>query len=83
MANGHVWVMEERELDPEIRALWERYRETSDPAAREQLILNYAPLVKYVAGRVGVGLPATIEHADLVSYGVFGLIDAIERFDLA
>ncbi len=69
-------------MDPEIRALWERYRDTGAADAREELILNYAPLVKYVAGRVGVGLPQTIEHADLVSYGMFGLIDAIERFDL-
>jgi RNA polymerase sigma factor FliA len=70
-------------VDPEIRALWERYRESSGADVREQLILTYAPLVKYVAGRVGIGLPATIEHADLVSYGMFGLIDAIQRFDLA
>lgn len=69
-------------VDPEVRALWERYRSTGEADVREALILNYAPLVKYVAGRVGVGLPQTIEHADLVSYGMFGLIDAIERFDL-
>lgn len=69
-------------MEPEVRALWEEYRKTSRADLREQLILNYAPLVKYVAGRVGVGLPQTIEHADLVSYGMFGLIDAIERFDL-
>ena len=49
---------------------------------RERLILHYSPLVKYVAGRVGVGLPPNIEQADLVSYGIFGLIDAIEKFDL-
>ena len=46
------------------------------------LILHYAPLVKYVAGRVSVGLPPNIEQADLVSYGIFGLIDAIEKYDL-
>ncbi|MBW3663601.1 MAG: RNA polymerase sigma factor WhiG [Actinobacteria bacterium] len=62
--------------------MWERFKETGDPGLREQLILNYAPLVKYVAGRVGVGLPNTIEHHDLVSYGMFGLMDALERFDL-
>jgi RNA polymerase sigma factor FliA len=50
--------------------------------ARERLILHYAPLVKYVAGRVSVGLPPNIEQADLVSYGIFGLIDAIEKYDL-
>jgi RNA polymerase sigma factor for flagellar operon FliA len=68
--------------DPEIVALWEGYKRNSDAASRERLILQYSPLVKYVAGRVSVGLPATIEHADLVSYGMFGLIDAIEKFDL-
>jgi RNA polymerase sigma factor FliA len=69
-------------VDPEIRRLWERYRDDPTPEIREQLILHYAPIVKYVAGRVGVGLPNTIEHGDLVSYGMFGLMDALERFDL-
>jgi RNA polymerase sigma factor for flagellar operon FliA len=65
-----------------LRALWEDFKSTGDPAVRERLILHYSPLVKYVAGRVGVGLPSNVEQADLVSYGVFGLIDAIEKFDL-
>lgn len=69
-------------MDADVQALWERYRATSDPQVREQLILHYAPLVKYVAGRVAVGMPANVEHADLVSYGIFGLLDAIEKFDL-
>ena len=47
----------------------------------DQLIIRYSPLVKWVAGRVSVGLPQTIEQRDLVSYGIFGLIDAIEKFD--
>lgn len=68
--------------DPEVVALWQRFADTGDTAARERLILQYAPLVKYVAGRVSVGLPSTVEHADLTSYGMFGLIDAIERFDI-
>ncbi len=68
-------------MDPEVRALWDRYRATGDTEAREQLILQYSPLVKYVAGRVGVGMPSNVEHADLVSYGIFGLMDAIEKFD--
>lgn len=68
--------------DPEVVALWVRFKADGDPDARERLILQYAPLVKYVAGRVSVGLPATVEHGDLTSYGMFGLIDAIERFDL-
>lgn len=65
-----------------LGGLWREYKDRADPGAREHLILHYSPLVKYVAGRVGVGLPANIEHADLVSYGIFGLIDAIEKFDL-
>ncbi len=68
--------------DPAVVDLWRRYKETGDPSLRERLILQYAPLVKYVAGRVSVGLPASIEHADLTSYGMFGLIDAIEKFDI-
>jgi RNA polymerase sigma factor for flagellar operon FliA len=63
--------------------LWRQYKDTADSALRDRLILHYSPLVKYVAGRVGVGLPPNIEHADLVSYGIFGLIDAIKKFDLA
>lgn len=69
-------------VDREIRALWQRYRDDRSPAVRERLILHYSPLVKYVAGRVAVGMPANVEHADLVSYGVFGLMDAIEKFDV-
>ena len=68
--------------DPDVVVLWRAYKTERDPAARERLILQYSPLVKYVAGRVSVGLPASIEHGDLVSYGMFGLIDAIEKFDL-
>ncbi len=70
-------------MDPEILALWERYRAKRDPAIREQLILHYSPLVKYVAGRVGSGMPSNVDHADLVSYGIFGLMDAIEKFDVS
>ena len=65
-----------------LRALWVEFKATADPVTREQLILHYSPLVKYVAGRVGVGLPPNIEQADLVSYGIFGLIDAIEKSDI-
>ncbi len=69
-------------MEPEVRALWEQWRETQDPEVRERLILQYSPLVKYVAGRVGVGMPSSVEHGDLVSYGIFGLMDAIDKFDL-
>jgi RNA polymerase sigma factor for flagellar operon FliA len=65
-----------------LEALWRDFKGSHDEALRERLILHYSPLVKYVAGRVSVGLPATIEQADLVSYGIFGLIDAIEKFDI-
>ncbi len=69
-------------VERDIEALWQRYRDTGDPQVRERLIVHYAPLVKYVAGRVAVGMPANVEHADLVSYGIFGLMDAIEKYDL-
>jgi len=62
--------------------LWADYKRTGERADRDRLILVYAPLVKYVASRVAVGLPQNVEQADLVSYGMFGLIDAIEKFDL-
>lgn len=64
-----------------VESVWAVFKETGDMAARERLILHYAPLVTMVAGRVGAGLPSTVEQADLVSYGMFGLIDAIEKYD--
>ena len=66
----------------DTQTLWRRYR--ADPesrALRDRLILTYAPLVKYVAGRLGSGLPAHVDDDDLVSYGVLGLMGAIERYD--
>ncbi len=70
------------EVEIALQQLWLSYKESGDKSVRERLILHYSPLVKYVAGRVGVGLPPNIEQADLVSYGIFGLIDAIEKFDI-
>lgn len=64
-----------------VSSLWAVFKETADRSARERLILHYAPLVTMVAGRVGAGLPSTVEQADLVSYGMFGLIDAIEKYE--
>lgn len=61
--------------------LWQEYHQKKTSAAREVLILEYAPLVKYVAGRVAIGLPSNVEYDDLVSYGIFGLMDAIEKYD--
>src|SRR5438067_13537246 len=66
----------------ELRDMWRRYKSTGDTYARERLVVAYAPLVKYVAGRMASGLPAHVDEADLVSYGLVGLISAIERFDL-
>jgi RNA polymerase sigma factor for flagellar operon FliA len=65
----------------ELKDLWRRYKDDADEKARERLVLAYAPLVKYVAGRMASGLPAHVEEADLISYGLLGLISAIERFD--
>ena len=65
----------------ETQALWREYKQKKDQATRDRLILTYAPLVKYVAGRLGSGLPAHVDENDLVSYGLLGLIGAIERFD--
>lgn len=64
-----------------IAAAWTRYKATGDRAQRERLILHYAPLVTAVASRVGMRLPSSVEHADLVSSGMFGLIDAIEKYE--
>jgi RNA polymerase sigma factor for flagellar operon FliA len=61
--------------------LWQQYRKTRDPAIREAFINQYAPLVKYVAGKVAIGMPHNVEFDDLVGFGVFGLIDAIDKFD--
>jgi RNA polymerase sigma factor for flagellar operon FliA len=61
--------------------LWREYRRSGDRGIRDRLILTYAPLVKYVAGRLGSGLPAHVDEGDLVSYGLLGLIAAIERYD--
>jgi RNA polymerase sigma factor FliA len=66
--------------DP-VAGLWDEDTHHHAPEVRERLILHYAPLVKFVAGRVASGLPQSVDQADLVSYGIFGLIDAIDKFD--
>ena len=63
--------------------LWDAYRKKPTQELREQLIIEYAPLVKLVAGRLSMYLGHNVEYDDLVSYGIFGLIDAIDKFDLA
>lgn len=62
---------------------WQRWFDRRDAAARDRIIVHYSPLVKFVAGRVGAGLPNSVDSGDLVSAGVFGLIDAVEKFDPA
>ena len=61
--------------------IWKQYHESKDPKLKEQLILAYAPTVKYVAGRLSIHLGQHMDFDDLVSYGIFGLIDAIDKFD--
>jgi len=66
----------------ELKELWRRCKEDGDDRARERLVVAYSPLVKYVAGRMAAGLPSHVEEGDLISYGLIGLIGAIERYDL-
>ena len=66
---------------PQVEGLWDKFKDSGDADARERLILHYSPLVKYVAGRVGAGLPRSVDQNDLASYGLFGLIDAIDKFE--
>ena len=63
------------------KRLWDDYKRTKASDIREKLILEYAPLVKLVAGRLSMYLGYNVEYDDLVSYGIFGLIDAIDKFD--
>ena len=64
------------------KKLWEEYARLKTSELREKLILEYAPLVKLVAGRLSMYLGYNVEYDDLVSYGIFGLIDAIDKFDI-
>lgn len=66
----------------ELKDMWRRYKSSGDERARERLVVAYSPLVKYVSGRMASGLPAHVDEADLISYGLVGLINAIERFEL-
>jgi RNA polymerase sigma factor for flagellar operon FliA len=67
--------------ESQIDALWEAFKRDGNEAAREGLILHFSPLVKFVAGRVGSGLPKNVDQSDLVSFGTFGLIDAVDKFE--
>ena len=65
----------------QVSLWWDAYKMSHDPQLRDQLIVHYSPLVKYVASRVASGLPGNVDARDLASYGIFGLIDAIEKFE--
>jgi RNA polymerase sigma factor FliA len=73
--------METGVKEVELRDLWRRYKGEGDAGARERLVVAYSPMVKFVAGRLGAGLPSHVDDADLISYGLMGLIGAIERFE--
>jgi len=68
--------------DNKQHELWKQYNETKDPAIREKLILEYSHLIKYVSGRLSIYFGSNVEYDDLVGFGVFGLIDAIDKFDI-
>jgi RNA polymerase sigma factor for flagellar operon FliA len=74
---------EQQNGDDDIAVLWRALKKKRCPRARERLILHYAPLVGFVAARLRSNMPPSVEHADLVSDGVIGLIEAMERFDLS
>ena len=67
--------------DSSVEELWQRYRRRPDQELRNRLVLQYSPLVKYVAGRLRTRLPDSVDYNDLVSDGIIGLMEAIDRFD--
>ncbi len=67
--------------DKSEEELWKLYKKSKDKKIREHFVNQYAPLVKYVAGKIAIGMPQNVDFDDLVGYGVFGLLDAIEKFD--
>lgn len=69
-------------LESDIQSAWTDYKTSGSPAARDLLILHYSHLVKYVVGKLSAGLPSHVDRRDLISYGMLGLIDAIDRFEL-
>lgn len=69
-------------MDKEVEHMWEQYALTKSSEIKEKLIIHYATLVKYIAGRLSMYLGQNVEYDDLISYGIFGLIDAIDKFDL-
>jgi RNA polymerase sigma factor for flagellar operon FliA len=80
-AAPYVTSLPAAEGEGQLRELWRRFKGLDDNDARDRLIVNYAPLVKYVAGRMSSALPAHVDESDLISYGLIGLIGAVERYD--
>ncbi len=70
-----------RNYAPNLPSLWENYKKNGALEARDQIIIEYAPLIKYVAGRLAIGMPNNVDYDDLVGFGVFGLLDAVEKFE--
>jgi len=68
-------------VDKTEEELWKEYKKTKSLNIREHFVTKYAPLVKYVAGKIAIGMPQNVDYDDLVGYGVFGLLDAIDKFD--
>jgi RNA polymerase sigma factor for flagellar operon FliA len=73
--------LKNRLQDEEDQKLWEQYKINHDQRIKDALIMKYSSFVKYVAGRIAVNLPSNVEFDDLVSYGILGLIDAIDKYD--
>ncbi len=71
------------ERDVQIERLWKTYKSTGTLSVREELITEYLSLVKYIVGRISISMPSGVDPDDLLSYGILGLIDAIEKFDLS
>jgi RNA polymerase sigma factor for flagellar operon FliA len=69
------------ETDHSVDTLWQRFKRDGDRDARDRLVVHYSPLVKFVAGRVRSGLPSSVDQNDLVSDGVLGLMDAVDKFE--
>ena len=69
--------------DKEIALLWEQYGKKKDREIRDRIIEHYLPMVNVIAGRLAISLPAHIEKDDLISSGFFGLLDAVDRYDVS
>lgn len=73
--------MKDKDREAELDKIWKEYEKTKDPTLKDELIVAYAPLVKYVASRLSLMVGQYVDYDDLVGYGVFGLIDAVNKFD--